>query len=241
MIRRLPLALWLATAACSATEVRVEGGEPIETIVPRSKRHGDGGLEDGFTISYLKFLVAVSDVTISGEHRRASAEKRQRIYDLKRIGPHPIARFPGAQRWKEVHLTVRPAVDAVAGDADPDDVAFMNAHHYSLYVSGTAVATRFIYAFAWGFETTSQHTAPASHPVFTARAEVLFEDDLDEANQRPRFGPILAADRNHDARITLEELATVSSTVNEGIANARSRIEALSTRLFRPVDRLELR
>lgn len=226
-----PLAAIALMAACSSdggqgsVELTTWGEEYIEQEIPASE------LEDGWTVRFDKFLVALSRVEIATEGGEVVASApRSQLFDMTQRGPTLVARLDGiaSGRYPAVSFVVAP-VDATTAlaTATADDLARMRAGGFSVYVSGAAEKGAAIKRFSWGFSTATRYEqcrgvkdgvevlgavvtdGRTDAAEITIHGDHFFYDDLQAEQAKLRFDPLAAADRDDDGAITLEELAAV--------------------------------
>jgi hypothetical protein len=239
----LVLTLVLGAAACSDSDddgadgkgtvtFTTWGEDFIEKEIPPKDDKGEVIVEDGWTIKYTKFLVAISDVSVGEEGKEPAAKlATPKIFDMHAPGPKSVATFadlPG-KAYPHVSYTIAPATAAAelgAGAADADK-QLMVQNGYSVYVEGSATKEQTTKSFAWGFKTSTLYdrckgevsgketdgvvvTNGGNDAVeLTIHGDHLFYDDLQSPEAKVRVDNIANADADNDGKVTLEELAAV--------------------------------
>lgn len=220
-------ALTLPAMACDDTEdtgegtlaVSIYGEEFIEEGIPPGEPGCDGCVEDGWAVTFDRFLVTVTALEARGP--ATVRDETARVFDLA-LGSggdgHPVVDLPApAGHYHQLDYTLAPAASAVAGNATADDVALMTGNGFSVYVEGTATRDATTKTFAWGFTDTARYTdceidapvpdAGAAAAELTIHADHLLYDDLDSGEPRVVFDLLAASDTDDDGLITPEELA----------------------------------
>ncbi|MCA9671367.1 MAG: hypothetical protein KC503_37475 [Myxococcales bacterium] len=201
----------------------------IEQQIPAAAPDGEG-VVDGYTIEYTKFLLALSRVHIAESGgAEGAAMSEQKIFDLKKPGPHDVVDFTSVQarRWDDIGADTLRAHGAIAGNASAEDVELMNGRGWVLYVEGVATKGAQRYTFRWGFTEETRYrgcvdadekagvVVPAGgHTTaqLTIHGDHLFFDDLASDQAKLRFSAFAAADTNGDNEVTLAELDAVDLT-----------------------------
>ncbi len=224
-------------AACTGTgsvAFTTYGEDFIEKGIPAKTADGDG-VEDGWTITFSKFLVSIGEVQVaSHEGEVVGRMETAKLFDLKQPGPVPVVKFDElpAEEYTRVSFAITPVRTATeAATASTDDLTMMRTAKYSVYVEGAAVKGAETKIFKWGFpvdtlyeECDSDFGMGVTVPdggVLTAQLTIhgdhLFFDDLASNDAAMRFDAIAAADvaaagGAPDGEVTLEELAAVDLT-----------------------------
>jgi len=151
LLSKLPLALLLASAACSgegsgSVQVFVE---PEDTI-PLGLTAGTGpeNIQDGWNVSYDRFLVVIGNVRASrSDSGEQIGEPNVFVLDLKRApaGGYVIASFDdlAAVRWDRFGFDLPNAKDGVTAlsPTSDTDLALMRDNGYSVYIEGSIQKT----------------------------------------------------------------------------------------------------
>lgn len=216
--------LALATVACDGAadpgegrlDISIYGEEFIEQGIPAGEPGCDGCVEDGWTVTFDRFLVVLTAVEIPG----VTLDETARVFDLVRDSAgagHPVLTFDvPAAHYAALDYTLGPAADAVAGNASAADVTYMADEGLAIYVEGRAEREGEARTFAWGFAGESRYTACEidAHVLdggeataeLTIHADHLLYDDLDSGEPRVVFDLIAASDADGDGSITRAEL-----------------------------------
>ncbi|MBL8600903.1 MAG: hypothetical protein JNK72_03170 [Myxococcales bacterium] len=241
-------ALTLVTAlGCSqdtgSVNVTIWGEEFIETqIGPAQNADDEGGFQNNWTLTFNRFLIHVSDVTVNNTAEgSAGALPMGRVYDLHntRGSGTPVGAIANVAvgRADQVAFRINPATMAsVAGNASDADLGFMRMNGYSVYFEASAtrpgLATPI--TLRWGFTAAtrfSECVGEANQPgvvvaagaaaaaQITIHGDHFFYDSLSGETDmngnsltRLRFDAIANADANRDNVVTLDELAAVDLT-----------------------------
>jgi len=238
------LALALASVGCGESPGTVEasiwGEEFIEQqIGPASGPADEAGIQNGWTVSFTRFLVHVADFTVASSTGAAGGSlPGGRVFDLHTTtgSAAPFGTLPdiAAGRMDRVSFRLVPATaTAVRGNATEADVAALRAGGFSVYVEGTAnrAGRTAPLTFRWGFTNAirfEQCLGDADQPGLaipsggTARAQITIHGDhffydsltgetdaMGNSLTRLRFDAFAAADANTDNEVTLAELAAV--------------------------------
>lgn len=217
-------ALAVPTAACDDDDpgqgplaVSIYGEEFIEQGIPAGEPGCDGCVEDGWAVTFDRFLIVVTAVAIPGVARDDTA----RVFDLARGSGgagHPVVTFdlPGGH-YHTLDYTVGPAAALVAGNASEADVAHMGDEGLAIYVEGRAERAGEVRTFSWGFADEARYTAceidadvvegGEAAAELTIHADHLLYDDLDSGEPQVVFDLIAASDGDGDGDITRAELA----------------------------------
>lgn len=238
-LARLPVATLLATslvvtaAACASDDGQGSltfttwGEDYIEKEIPAET------FADGWQVTYTKFLVSLSEVSVAESDTAAPVAKmpRARIFDMHRPGVKPVFAASGipAKPYPRVSYVVAPpTADAELAEGVPEsDKQQLVSGGYGLWVEGTATKGATTKRFAWAFKAATVFdrcegaiggkTTPGvvvtnggtDIAELTIHGDHLFYDDLQDPEAKVRFETIAAADANGDGEVTLEELAAV--------------------------------
>jgi hypothetical protein len=202
------------------------GEEYIEDVIPASE------FEDGWEVSYDKFLVNIGHVTVADAAGDTGARMAgTMIFNHQLSGEKSVfsAADLAAGRWEKVSYEI-PVADAAAALADgvtEEDKSLLVDDGASVYVIGSATKGAETKTFEWAFavgtllddckgERDGKETLGAlvtnggtDQIQLTIHGDHLFYDDLQSPNALLRFDPIAAADANADGEVTLEELSAV--------------------------------
>jgi hypothetical protein len=221
---RLGLLCLLALAACGGgedpgtLEVRIYGEEFIEEGIPAA------AFEDGWAVSFDRFLVAVGGVRAArGDGTPAISDDTVRVFDLAPSssgdGVVVLSAAVAGGAYDHVEYSIRPATAAaVAGNAAAADVSLMRDGGYSLYIEGTATRGGESVDIVWGFTNTTRYTECRSAAVvdggsavaqITVHGDHLFFDDLFAEEPLMKFDLVASADADEDGMVTVAELAGV--------------------------------
>jgi hypothetical protein len=238
-VRATTLALTACLAACSSTETASGSGslnfvtwgeEYIEQEIPFTQE-GETIIEDGYTIKYTKFLVAVGNIKVADVDGQVASElKGLKIVDHTKPGRKNLASFASipAKGWTRVSYEIAPveASSELAGASDADK-ALMLKGGFSIYVEGSLRKGAEAKTFSWGFTTATifdrckslnQDGKTETDGVIvkngvkedvelTIHGDHFFYDDLQSSDAKVRGGNVVAADVNNDGIVTLEELS----------------------------------
>jgi hypothetical protein len=222
----------LALSACeppiSVVKFTTWGEEYIEQGIP-PKMGTEAGFEDGWSITFAKFLVILKDVTVAdAQGQVASKQPGAKAFDLVKKGPVEVyAASAPARRYDKVSYAIAPDDTAEAANIEAGDLALLKSRKASVIVVGSATKAGVTKAFDWSFtngttyedceraemggrgvvltvgqETTVQLTVHGAH---------FFYDQLG-GDAKLRFDAMANADGNADNRVTLDELAVVQLT-----------------------------
>ncbi len=241
------LLLALATAGCSESpgtvEVSIWGEAFVEQEIGPARGPADeAGLQNGWTVTFTRFLVHVADFTVASSTGAAGgALPGGRAYDLHTTtgSAAPYGTLPdiAAGRMDRVSFRlVPPTTGSVRGNATEADLAALRAGGFSVYVEGQAArpGRAAPVTFRWGFTNAvrfercagDNHQPGLAIPSGgTARAQITVHGDhffydslvgetdpLGNSLTRLRFDALAAADANNDHEVTLDELAAVDLT-----------------------------
>ncbi len=196
------------------------GEEYIETGIPAEE------FEDGFGITYEKFLVCLGEISIAEEGAEpALTAPKMKVWDLTVPGPTAI-KSADVPAGDYVHTAYRiaPATDGVAaGNASDEDVQRMIDDGLSVYVEGAGDDGTTSVSFAWGFDTDTAYDPCHSVGALGADGETtvqitihgdhLFYDDAVSDSPVLRFNDIALADADGSGDVTMAELAAYDITV----------------------------
>ena len=213
-------------------EIRIYGEEFIEDEIPAEET-------DGWTITFSKFLVVVSDISASGAQTHSVSGAQ--VFDLTLSSDgqgHLIEMFTSATgAISSFEYQIAPATTAAAGNAEASDVLTMTDNGYSVYAEGTATNGTATKTFAWGFTTDTTYTdcdTTASIPeggvassVITIHADHLFYDDLQDEEPNVAFDLIASSDTDTDDQVTQAELQALDITSQTRYQGGGSEVEDL--------------
>lgn len=209
--------LGLLAAGCTGDAtwtVETWGEEYIEEAIPAAD------VADGYSVVFDEFLVALSSVALVDGNGDAVVEvEGQQIFDLVQVGPHAVgeAEVP-ATHYDRVDMTIAPASGATAGNADDEQVSFMNDHGLSIAVLGTATLGGDGYVFEWQFDTDTHYACEPDLTLsvggegsteLTIHGDHLFYGDLEDPDTDLGFTVLAAADADGDYEVTRDELEAV--------------------------------
>ncbi len=128
------------------------GEEFIEDQIPAG---GEGGLVDGWTVKYSKFLVVIGGVAVADASGKEVARMSgTKLVDHVKKGVKTVVSFPDlpAQAYENVSYEILPA-DAQTEllEAAAEDKELMVTNGYSVYVEGSATKEGATKTFKWGF------------------------------------------------------------------------------------------
>ncbi|MCC6217571.1 MAG: hypothetical protein IT376_22120 [Polyangiaceae bacterium] len=224
-----------ASPACGPTDAdagegtarfQIWGEEYIEQGVPADV------FEDGWRVTFSKFILVVGDVTIAdAAGALGGGIPGAQVLDLVRPGPHVLGeaiRLP-AQPWPRVGYSIPrvPAASALHATASEADRAALDGRH-AVHVEATATGPageqrRFSWSFDRGtryrdcvqvLETSERAgivvaNGGSESVELTIHGDHFFYDDLAAETARVRFQPIADADADGDGEVTQAELAAV--------------------------------
>jgi hypothetical protein len=240
--RSLGLLLCTLSVSCLPEEDRPPAGRLLVTV------SGDDALEsglmsdDGWNISYDRFLVSLGNLEMrqpSGDDSDESCTRYTdestsylRLLDLKQPGPQTVATaFALGECAPAFH--VEPSFDdtVLGAGVDASDLAFMRNEEGGgagpngqtvIYVSGQATRDGGTMRFQWAFRQMLGYvgcdfvTLRANETLtmdIRMRSAGLFQGGTDEGLL---FQPYAAADGDGDGDVSLEELASVSRSSSDG-------------------------
>ncbi len=211
------LTLGLLAAGCAGNAtwtVETWGEEYIEDEIPAAD------MADGASVVFDEFLVALSGVTLmDGNGDAVAAVEGQQIFDMVQAGPHAVgdAEVP-ATHYDRVDMTLSPASGATAGNADDEQVSFMNDNGLSIAVLGTAFLGADSYVFEWQFDTDTHYACEPDLTLsiggegvteLTIHGDHLFYGDLEDPDTDLGFTVLAAADADDDFEVTRAEMEAV--------------------------------
>lgn len=223
MTARLTPLVALALLACDGGDavevgqlaVSIYGEDFIERGIPGGEPGCDGCVEDGWAVTFDRFLVVLAAVEVPG----AARDETARVFDLARDSAgagHPVVELTVPVSHRALDYTVAPSAEAIAGNATAADVAHMIDAELAVYVEGRAERAGEVITFAWGFAEETRYTdcAIAARltdggvtPVeLTIHADHLLYDDLDSGEPRVVFDLIAASDTDGDGAVSRAEL-----------------------------------
>lgn len=202
------------------------GEDYIEQEIPAAD------VEDGWVITYQRFLVTFHDVSVAeGDSAPVARMAVSKLFNNKVPGDKKIIDFPSvpAKAFDRVSYRIAPAVaDTTLGQgATEADKQLMVSNGYAVYVEATATKGAVSKKYKWGFkldtlydrckgevagkETDGTVVTNGGTDVIqlTIHGDHLYYDDLQAKEAKVRFDNIAAADANDDGEITLDELAAV--------------------------------
>ncbi len=207
-----PLLLLAGCTGNGTWIVETWGEEYIEDEIPAAD------VDDGYTITYDEFLVAIGGVAlVDGNGDEVAAVDGQQIFDVAAAGPHAVGEADApATHYDHVDMIIAPASGAVAGNATEDQVAYMNDNGLSISATGSATLSGDTYTFAWDFDTDTHYGCEPDltiaeggegHTQLTIHGDHLFYDDLEDPDAGVAFQVLADADADADFEITQAELA----------------------------------
>ncbi len=179
--------------------------------------------DDGVSVTFSRFAVVVSSLNVEGAGDLAQSA----VFDVAQEGPHEIVTFSGlaAGAYDDVEVIVGPAADAtVAGNVDADTVAAMADNELSVLVEGSIAIDNVDTTFSWGFDANTRYVGctdvdgqegvvvPDGKGVIwdiTVHGDRVFQSDLSASSSPLRAASIVAADRNDDGAVDIDELGSV--------------------------------
>jgi hypothetical protein len=226
------LAAVLALTACeppiSVVKFTTWGEEYIEQGIP-VKAGMEAGFEDGWAVTFSKFLVILKDVTVAdAQGQVASRQPGAKAFDLVKKGPVEVyAAAAPARRYDKVSYAIAADDNAEAANIDMGDLALLKSRKASVIVVGSATKAGVTKTFDWTFTTGTTYDdceraeMGGKGVVLTVGQEVtvqltvhgdhFFYDQLG-GDAKLRFDALAAADANADNKVTLDELAVVQLT-----------------------------
>jgi len=245
MMRRITLLLtvfcaagMLSAPACSDDEgtgtltVAIWGEEFIEEGIPGEE------FEDGWAVTYEKFIVLLHDVTTGTEGGTDIAlivMDGCAAYDLVKPGPVTVSTMEvETGTYLETAYAIKPGTPActsaqATGTADAADLAMMLDKGYAVYVEGKATKDGQEIAFAWGFgkTITYSHCHSSAKVADGGQAEIeltihgdhLFYNSLTNPEAGLAFQALADADADGDGAVTTQELNAVSADAFKALDN----------------------
>jgi hypothetical protein len=204
----------------------VWGEEYIEQEIPA------GDVEDGWTITFDKFLIVIGDVSVADRNAGAAGQvSGTKLYDLVSPGPHDVGALSGieARAWDKVGYSV-PAIQpstTLHSSATAADATSMRNGGFSVYVAGSASKGSATRTFGWGFTNSTRYddcvaevddketpgvaisNGGSESVQLTIHGDHFFYDDLASPDALVRFNGMAAADADNNGEVTLEELGRV--------------------------------
>lgn len=191
--------------------VSIYGEEFIEEGIPAGEAGCDGCVEDGWTVTFDRFLVVVTAVEVDG-----ASDTTPRVFDLAQPSSgagQAVVSLPVTEgHYHRLAYTLAPAPSTPQGDAD--DVAAIEG--LAIRVVGQAVRGGETLAFDWGFDNTTRYVdceidarvadGMAGQAQLTIHADHLLYDDLVSEEPRVVFDLIAASDGDADGVVTRAEL-----------------------------------
>lgn len=196
--------------------VSIYGEAFIEQGIPGGAPGCDGCIEDGWTVTFDRFLVVVAAVDVPD----GTPDDTARVFDLSRGSGgagHPVTTLDvPAGRHRALGYTLAPAPAPIAGNATAADVGLMRDEGFAIYVEGRAERGDEIRTFAWGFDGVTRYTdcqidaqvedGGQAAAELTIHADHLLYDDLDSAEPQVVFDLIATSDSDADGEVTRAEL-----------------------------------
>lgn len=199
--------------------VTLWGEEYIEDGIPSEE------FADGFSVTYTKFLIALSEVSAAEEDKsKAITASEMKIWDVTKAGPVTIvSKTVPSGDYTHTAYRISPATAAaVAGNADDADLQRMKDDGLSVYVEGTATDGTTAVTFAWGFDTDTTYDPCHSIGVLAADGKAtiqltihgdhLLYDSAISDDPDLRFNDVALADTDADGIVTEEELLAYDIT-----------------------------
>ena len=240
------LALCLSLLACgddASSDPTTAGGKGSATfttwgegfIEDQIPAGGDGGLVDGWSVKYSRFLVVIGNISVADASGKEAARMGgTKLVDHVKKGVKTLTTFPDlpAQAYERVGYEIVPATAATElVEATAADLDLMVKGGYSVYVEGTGTKDGVSKTFKWGFSKKTRYLECKAEQggketegivvtsggddtsELTIHGDHFFYDRLqaDATGQIPtnlRFELLARADDqgNKDGEISLEEL-----------------------------------
>jgi hypothetical protein len=222
----------LALSACeppiSVVKFTTWGEEYIEQGIP-AKAGMEDGFEDGWAVTFSKFLVVLKDITVAdGQGQVASKQPGAKAFDLVKKGPVEVyAASAPARRYDRVGYAIAPDDTAEAANIEAADLALLKSRQASVIVVGSATKAGVTKSFDWTFTTATTYAdceraemggkgvvltvGQETTVQLTVHGDHFFYDQL-SGDAKLRFDALAAADANNDNRVTFDELAAVQLT-----------------------------
>lgn len=203
------------TAAGDGTlAVSIYGEEFIEDGIPAGEAGCDGCVEDGWAVTFERFLVVVTAVEVDGAG--AANDTTPRVFDLATPSSgagQAVVTLPVPEgHYHRLAYTLAPAPSTPQGDAD--DVAAVDG--LAIRVVGQAVRGDTTVRFDWGFDQPTRYVdceidarvadGEPGRAQLTIHADHLLYDDLVSEEPRVVFDLIAASDADGDGVVTQAEL-----------------------------------
>ncbi|HEY6728848.1 MAG TPA: hypothetical protein VI197_32780 [Polyangiaceae bacterium] len=222
---------WLAGCGSDArgdgsVAVSVWGEEYIEVGIPEEE------FEDGWSVKYDKFLIALGDVSIEQKDGPSGGSLDEVVlFDLTESGPQAFGAVAGLSEgnWDEFGFSSLVVTDETqrSDSASAEDWELMLDGGYNVYVTGTATKDDAQKQFAWGFSEPVRYAScvdvrdgqeisgvvvgdgAEAEAQLTIHGDHLFYDDLASPEAKLRFDRVASADADDDGEVTLDELAAI--------------------------------
>jgi hypothetical protein len=204
-------------------EIRIYGEEFAEDGIPADV------FGDGWEMRFDKVLISVGEAhAATADDDPALSAAAYQVFDLAQASDgegYLVAsgEVPGGA-YDVVGFRVAADGDAVAGNAEADDVELMIDGELALYVEGNATKDDVTKSFAWGFtgatrydacEGTAEIDGTSAATVLTIHMDHLFYDDLFSEEPNVAFDLVAAADTDDDDEVTADELAALDISTEE--------------------------
>ncbi len=180
---------------------------------------------DGYTVSFSKFLIALSDISAAEEGEAAAlTSSKMQIWDMTEHGPTKIvaATVPEGDYTHSAYRISPATAGASSGNASEEDVQRMIEEGWSVFVEGTASDGTTEVSFVWGFDTDTVYDPCHSKGALdadgkatiqiTIHGDHLFYDSAISEDPDVRFNDIALADADDDGTVTEEELEAYDIT-----------------------------
>lgn len=212
-------------AGSGAISFSTWGEKYVEQGIPASE------LEDGWTITFSRFLVPISAVTVGDQGQVAATQTGGVLFDHVGAGVKAVTSFESlpAKAYGEVSFEIVRATAGLALDASTEqaDLDQLLADGATLYIEGAATKGAESKVFAWTFTTDTRYercggevngqeregalvTNGGDDEIeLTIHGDHFFYDDLQASAARLRFQPMADADADADGVVTLDELDAV--------------------------------
>ncbi|MFO0567920.1 MAG: hypothetical protein U0263_19835 [Polyangiaceae bacterium] len=229
--------LALLVVGCLPDDTRKPPGRVDVTATSDYSVESGFDTDDGWHVSYDRFLVALGEVELRGDDcSRYNDTDYARVLDARREEPQKVS-TPYAFGTCDFQFRMRPPPDdAVLGEGvsasdlaflrQPGTDAFAEDTGSAVFVSGRATQAGVTKRFEWSFRLGAQYEACrllaeeglslASDDVLAVdlsiRSEVFFQSVPNSALTELRFAPFASADDDHgnsDGEVTLAELSLV--------------------------------
>ncbi|MEM1031307.1 MAG: hypothetical protein AAGN82_13245 [Myxococcota bacterium] len=225
------LPISLATMGCGGdggtgrAEIETWGEAFIEAGIPAE------AFEDGWAVSFERFVVVLSDVTVADANGEGASLAEARAFDLVTPGPHGVGALDDLPSGNLTAVGYRTpvATDGTTAheSAATGDVEAMREAGFSIWASGVAARDQITKRFSWGFAADRRYdrcvdvgggqeidgvVVPNGGSVdlqLTIHGDHLFFDDLVSPEAGLRFAHMADADVDGDGEVTLAELDAV--------------------------------